>query len=126
MVFAPYDVASSDYRPPFLRVYAIRGGTSIEVRDVRGCAAKEGSDEVSEEHLHDFSPDLPFRLGLLKVRQRTRGEHTYLLAPFRVDRPERFPTRAEAERQKVEEEHRKAEELSSLVDAYRRKFGDLT
>lgn len=129
VLFAPYHVARREYRPPFLRVYSLQADGAVTVREACG---EEGKPEVTATHLIDLTPDLPFRLGLLRSPKKIGAEPTFLLAPVHPNEPcvfqravDKQRTRAEKERTRAEKERLRRKTLEARLAAYKEKFGEL-
>lgn len=119
VVFAPYHVASREYRPPFLRAYVFAEDGTVSLAEVREICCKEGSDEIRETGILALPPELPFRLGLQQMEIQTAGTPTYTLVPVHPTQPRLLP-------RAVERERRQKEALQRELDAYRKRFGPLS
>ena len=117
-VFSPYKVTSKVYEPPFLRVFILEEDGSYDQLDLHEVTLKEGK-EINEENIINLEKKLPFRLGLMQMKQLHQGNQPrFRLILIDPSEPKIFPTRAE----KAEA---RAEKAEGTLQAYRRKYGDL-
>ncbi|TFG23436.1 MAG: hypothetical protein EU529_07415 [Promethearchaeota archaeon] len=121
-VFSPYLVTSKRYAPPFLRVYILQDDGSYKQEDLRAITIEEGGS-IDEPQILDLSDKLPFRLGLMRLKQQFLGGkplfRLILIDPLEL---RVLPTRRERE---VAEGEKKAEEAKKELQEYRDKFGEL-
>ncbi len=129
VVFSPYKVTGKIYAPPFLRVYVLQDDGFYKQEDLRSITLKEG-EKVDEKNIVDVSDILPFRLGLMQLKQHYEGEKP-LFRLILIDPSElsvlltgREKDKEEAE-QKIKETEQKVKELEKNLQKYREKFGEL-
>ena len=120
-VFSPYKVTSKIYNPPFLRVLILKDDETYKQEELRSITLKEG-EGINEKNIIDISTTLPFRLGLMQLRQQHEGE----LPLFRLifidpSEPRILPSITE----KAREAEEKVKELGKNINKYREKFGEL-
>jgi len=150
VVFSPYLVTSKRYAPPFLRAYILQEDGSYKQEELRAITIEEGG-AIDETQVLDLSDKLPFRLGLMRLKQQllggkplfrlilidpleirvlpTRREKEVEEAKKEAERAKKEAERAkkEAERAKKEAEEvkKEAEEVKKELQEYRNKFGEL-
>jgi hypothetical protein len=122
VVFAPFHVATWQYKPPFLRAYFVNESGKYEPHDLVETIAKEG-DAIQEADIAgkvlDVSNLVPFRIGLVERVKKYRGD----LQEYRMVLID--PTEARILLTSGEMDRDRANHLQDLVDKYRAKFGDL-
>ncbi|MHA1716793.1 MAG: hypothetical protein ACTSXP_14205, partial [Promethearchaeota archaeon] len=146
IVFAPYDVASDFYKPPFMRIYYLKEGTYYHL-DIREIALKAGDTSVNKEAIVDLGEILPFRLGILeREKLHHDGRKLYRLVFFDKiearmlktalelerarankleERAEREKERAEREKERAEREKERAEREKERAEREREKANKL-
>ncbi|MEX2681926.1 MAG: hypothetical protein Q6373_010005 [Candidatus Sigynarchaeota archaeon] len=139
ITFPTYHVATSTYKPPFLRAYIYQPSTrQYSIHDLKQTIIKEGEPLTRDlcddpGKLIDTSGIVPFRIGLMERRVRLKGGlATYRMILVHPTEPVMLLTRAEQERARAEQEKARAEQekaradsLEKLVSRYRDKFGPL-
>ncbi|MGQ4875646.1 MAG: Uma2 family endonuclease [Promethearchaeia archaeon] len=143
VVFSPYKVTSKVYHPPFLRAYILKDEVYQQM-ELREITLKEGG-EIKKDNIIDISDILPFRLGLMQLKQKHEGDQPlYRLIFLHPSELKIFPSskdkllkekkEAEEKAQKAEEKAQKAEEkakkseikikeLEEELKKYKNKFG---
>ncbi|MHA1716791.1 MAG: hypothetical protein ACTSXP_14195 [Promethearchaeota archaeon] len=153
IVFAPYDVASVFYKPPFMRIYYLKEGTYYHL-DIREIALKAGSTSVNKEAIVDLGETLKIRLGIMeREKLHHDGRKLYRLVFFdkiedqmlktslelerersnkleeraekEKERADKLEARLEKEKERAEKEREKANKLEKLLEKYKERFGDL-
>ncbi len=77
IVFAPYHVATQNYRPPFLRVYSKLQNGEYVIKELHKVVGIEGA-ALNFDAIFDLGPDLPFQVGLLELKKRhERNQQRY-------------------------------------------------
>ncbi len=127
-VFSPYKVTSKIYNPPFLRVFILKDDGSYKQEELRSITLNEG-ERIDEENIIDISNTLPFRLGLMRLKQQHEGEQPLFRLIF-IDpsEPMILPSiteKAKEAEEKAKEAEEKAKELEKDLKKYREKFGEL-
>jgi hypothetical protein len=102
VVFAPFDVASKHYHPPFLRVYLLREDGSYEIKERRACCTDK-TGTILEDQLIDMANIVPFRMGI----EELEGKHEQVQTRYRIvlvqpDLPERLLSGYEREKQRAD------------------------
>lgn len=122
VVFSPYLMTSKRYAPPFLRAYILQEDRSYKQEELRAITIEEGG-AIDETQVLDLDDKLPFRLGLMRLKQQFLGGKP-LFRLILIDPLEMrvLPTKREKE---VEEAEKKAEEAEKKLQEYRDKFGEL-
>jgi len=122
VVFSPYLVTSKRYAPPFLRAYILQEDGFYKVEELRAITIEEGG-AIDETQVLDLSDKLPFRLGLMQLKQQFLGSKP-LFRLILIDPLEMrvLPTRREKE---VEEAKKETELVKKELQKYRDKFGEL-
>ena len=138
-IFSPYKVASKIYDPPFLRVFILQEDGSYRQEDLQSITLKEG-EKVDEKNLIDISYKLPFRLGLMRLKQHHEGKLSLFRLIFidplepriflsKTEKAEKEKQEAEEKAKKAVEEKQeieeKATEFENTLIQYRKKFGEL-
>jgi len=120
-VFSPYKVTSKIYNPPFLRAFILKDDGTYKQEELRSITLKEG-EGINEKNIIDISTTLPFRLGLMQLRQQHEGEEPLFRLIF-IDpsEPRILPSITE----KAKEAEEKVKELEKEINKYREKFGEL-
>ncbi|MGV9202772.1 MAG: hypothetical protein ACOC44_01985 [Promethearchaeia archaeon] len=72
VVFSPYKIAEDLYGPPFLRVYTRNDDGSYRHEELHACTMHEGK-ALDLHHIIDITDKLPFRLGLMQLKQQLVG-----------------------------------------------------
>ncbi|MHA1714662.1 MAG: hypothetical protein ACTSXP_03375 [Promethearchaeota archaeon] len=115
IVFAPFNVASRPYKPPFLRVHLLDGEHYREV-NVRSVALVEGTDLLNGDAIVDLGDRIPFRVGLLKrARLHFSGDSLYRLVLFEKSRDVKLLTALERERELKEKEKERADRFAESL-----------
>ncbi|MHA1697719.1 MAG: hypothetical protein ACTSWN_02645, partial [Promethearchaeota archaeon] len=146
VIFSPYHVASSIYKPPFLRAYLLTDDGNYEIKEVHGVSVDDRGS-VLVDNVLDVTRLVPFKIGLLKRSAvHESGEALYYLVLFDAETMTIYPTRAEKEKARAEKERARAEkekaraekeraradaaeeelrETKTLLERYRNKFGEI-
>jgi hypothetical protein len=146
ITFPAYHVATSTYRPPFLRAYVYQSSTrQYIIHDLNQAIVKEGETLTQDlcndrNKLLDTSGIVPFRIGLMERRVQFKGglstwrmilvhqtEPVLLLTRAEQEkvRAEQEKARAEQEKARAEQEKARADDLQKVVGRYRDRFGPL-
>lgn len=131
IVFPAYHVATSMYRPPFLRAFIMQGDAKeYTVCDLHQALLKEGehltADRCGEDKLIDTSGIVPFRIGLMERRVKVKGGlSAWRMVLVHPTEPRLLQTRLEQEKARAEQEKARADHLEALVTKYKDKFGSL-
>ena len=72
VVFSPYLMTSKRYAPPFLRAYILQEVSSYKQEELRAITIEEGG-AIDETQVLDLDDKLPFRLGLMRLKQQFLG-----------------------------------------------------
>ncbi|HME56355.1 MAG TPA: hypothetical protein VKM55_29420 [Candidatus Lokiarchaeia archaeon] len=124
VVFAPYDVATKLYRPPFVRAYQLRDDGSQEIKEQRNCCMDE-SKSILEQNLIDFGGVVPFRIGIEEmVEKHEQTMNRYRLILVHQDRPERYYTSLEQEKERANQEKERANREQERADKYKKLLED--
>lgn len=129
VLFSPYFMTSKRYAPPFLRAYILQEDGSYKQEELRAITLEEGG-EIDETQIIDVSDKLPFRLGLMRLKQQYLGGKPLFRVIF-LDLLETriLPTRREKEVEEAKKEVEEAKEqvkiLAKRLQKYKDKFGEL-
>lgn len=118
VVFSPYKVTSKIYEPPFLRVFILQEDGSYNKEDLRSRTLKEG-ETIDEKNIIDVSGKLPFRLGLMQLKQQHEEEQPLFRLIF-ID-----PSEPRILLSKTEKAEKKAKDLEKILIEYQQRFGEL-
>ncbi|NMC08319.1 MAG: hypothetical protein GYA24_24140 [Candidatus Lokiarchaeota archaeon] len=132
VVFPAYHVATTTYKPPFLRAYIYQSSTRQHViHDLKQAIVKEG-EPLSKaacddpEKLLDTSSIVPFRIGLMERNVQVKGGFSaWRMILVHPTEPRMFLTRAEQEKARAEQEKARADELERVLSRYKERFGSL-
>ncbi|MHC1591274.1 MAG: PDDEXK family nuclease [Candidatus Helarchaeales archaeon] len=146
VIFSPYNVASSIYKPPFLRAYLLTDDGNYKIKEVHDVSVDDNGS-VLVDNVLDVTRLVPFKIGLLKRSTvHESGEPLYYLALFDAKTMTIYPTRAEKEKARVEKgkspaekekaraenekaraenEKARADKLESLIEKYKNRFGEI-
>ncbi|MHC1591272.1 MAG: hypothetical protein ACXQS8_04255, partial [Candidatus Helarchaeales archaeon] len=139
VIFSPYHVASSIYKPPFLRAYLLTDNGNYEIKEIHGVSVDDNGS-VLVDNVLDVTRLVPFKIGLLKRSTvHESGKALYYLALFDAEtmtiyqtraekekaRAEKEKARAEKEKARAEKEKARADKLESLLEKYKNKFGEI-
>jgi hypothetical protein len=143
VVFSPYLVTSKRYAPPFLRAYILQEDGSYKQEELRAITIEEGG-AIDETQVLDLSDKLPFRLGLMRLKQQFLGGkplfRLILIDPLEMrvlptrrekeveevkKEAERAKKEAEEVKKEAERAKKEAEEVKKELQEYRNKFGEL-
>ncbi|NMC06330.1 MAG: DUF874 family protein [Candidatus Lokiarchaeota archaeon] len=121
IVFAPFDVATKFYRPPFARVYQLQTNGSYSIKEIRSnCVDKDGT--IIAANLIDLDANIPFRIGIEElVSKHEKVQNRYRLVPVHQHSLERLPTRIEQEKQRAEQERQRAEQEKQRAEQERQR-----
>ncbi len=128
-VFNPFKVTSKIYKPPFLRVFILKHDGTYKQEDLRSNTLTEG-EKIDEKNIINVSDNLPFRLGLMQLKQQHEGDQPLFRLVFidpsesRIFTSKTEKVKKEAE-EKVKEAEKKAKELENELKKYYEKFGKL-
>jgi len=118
IIFAPFDVASKHYRPPFARAYVLMADGSHAIREQRNTCV-DAAGAVIEQNLIDLGDAVPFRVGIEKLEgKHEKTQDRFRLVIVRSASPERFLTAFEQEKQRAEQEKQRAEQEKQRADKY--------
>jgi Uma2 family endonuclease len=79
VIFAPYDVGSRMYKPPFLRAYVMNETGEYQVRELRKVTMQEGG-AIDWDTVIDIGDRVPFQFGLSElVKKHDKGLSLYKL-----------------------------------------------
>ena len=128
VIFSPYKVASKIYNPPFVRVFVLEDDGTYRQEDFQKITLKE-DEEIDEKNIIDISSKVPFRLGLMQLKQKHEGGLPLFRLIF-IDPSELkiFPSKMDMLKQaeiKAQEAEAKAQDLEKTLKKYRDKFGKL-
>lgn len=72
IIFAPYHVASETYKPPFLRVYAMKDDGEYGIQELHEITLKEGG-EINPDAIIKVGSLFPFNFGLMQLKRQLEG-----------------------------------------------------
>ena len=102
LIFAPFDVASRHYRPPFVRVYFLMDDGSYAIKEQRNSCI-DAAGVLIEQNIIDLEGVVPFRVGIEELpAKHEKNQSRYRLIIVRNDSPARFLTSLDLERQRAE------------------------
>lgn len=111
VIYSPFKMTSKLYHPPFIRVYILKSDGEYTQEELYDITLKEGGT-INQENLIDTSDILPFRIGLMKLKQEHEGKRgLYRLIFLQPSEPKLFIT--------------KAEQVEKDLKKYKEKFGTL-
>jgi hypothetical protein len=132
VVFPAYHVATTTYKPPFLRAYNYQASTRQHaIHDLNQAIVKEGEDLTrgpceDSGKLLDTCSIVPFRIGLMERQVKVKGGlSAWRMILVHPTEPRILLTCAEQERARVEQEKAPADALEKLVERYKGRFGSL-
>lgn len=103
LVFSPYDVATRQYKPPFLRIYKYCSEGFYDEFTIRAVASKEGEPEINLANTFDPRPEFPFLIGLQQLKSlHESGSKRFRVIFIDPNTNERLLTRLEEERKRAE------------------------
>jgi Uma2 family endonuclease len=120
IIFSPYNVASSIYKPPFIRAYLLNQTGNYEIIDIRDVCFK---DQKLIENNVIKSEAIPFWLGLIQLEEKHEND----LPRFRIIvinpktkqnyllNEEKFYINWQSEKQRADEEKQRADELAEQL-----------
>ena len=116
IIFAPFDVATKTYKPPFIRVYFLQKDRAYINKELRNtCFKPDGSLIV--ENLIDFDGMLPFKIGLKELEQKHDGGRTlYRMVFFDQNSSQLFLTKLEQEKKRADQEKSRADQEKIRAD----------
>ncbi|MEX2756010.1 MAG: hypothetical protein Q6365_011460, partial [Candidatus Sigynarchaeota archaeon] len=117
VIFAPFDVASKHYRPPFVRAYMLMPDGSYAIKEQRNTCV-DASGGLIERNLIDLESAAPFRVGLEELEgKHEKTQSRYRLIIVQKGSPDRLRTGLEQERQRAEAEKQRAEAEKQRAEA---------
>ncbi|MEX2680587.1 MAG: hypothetical protein Q6373_003255 [Candidatus Sigynarchaeota archaeon] len=124
VVFAPFDVATKFYRPPFVRVYQLQDDGSYKIEERRNsCVDETGRIIVAE--LIDVGASIPFRFGIEQLEgKHEKTQPRYRLILVRKDSASRLPTRLEKEMARADQEKARADQEKARAEKLERLLKD--
>jgi len=103
LVFAPYDVATKQYKPPFLRIYKYCSDGFYEEFTIRAVASVEGKLEINFSNIFDPRPEFPFLIGLQQLKSiHESGSKRFRVIFIDPEKRELLLTRFEEEKKRAE------------------------
>jgi Uma2 family endonuclease len=124
VVFAPFDVATKFYRPPFARVYQLQADGSYTIKEIRNnCVDKDGM--IVAAHLVDLDGGVPFRIGIEELGSKhEKVQNRFRLILVQQHTSDRYPTSIEQEKQRADQEKQRAEQEKQRAEKYLRLLKD--
>lgn len=114
VIFAPYDVGSRMYKPPFLRVYVMADNGEYQARESRKITRQEGG-EIDWDAVLDVGNRVPFQFGLSELKKKhEKGLSLYRLLLCDVREKKVFMSRVEQAEARAD---KLSEELEKLKDS---------
>ncbi|MHA1338810.1 MAG: hypothetical protein ACTSRZ_02130 [Promethearchaeota archaeon] len=145
IVYPSYHVASNFYKPPFLRIYRLKGD-KYEREDIRKIAMVENG-ELKSEGIISLGDQIPFRIGLMERSIRlvnnekiyrliiidkkedkilpTRAEYEHIQFLKEKERADKEKERADKEKERADKEKERADQLEEILKKYKEKYGVL-
>ncbi|NMC06502.1 MAG: hypothetical protein GYA24_14895 [Candidatus Lokiarchaeota archaeon] len=111
-VFAPFDVATRPYQPPFARAYLLQGDGSYRFIDLRTAIPEaRSSAPFPQQDQLDTGTLLPFNFGLVKL-EKTHEKQKPLFRLVLIDKEtsRMFLSKVELQERKIEQEKQRAEQ----------------
>ncbi len=124
VVFAPFDVATKLYHPPFVRVYQLQDDGSYTIEERRNsCVDETGRIIVAE--LIGLGASIPFRIGIEQLEGKHETTlHRYRLILVRKDSASRLLTSLEQERARGDQEKTRADQEKARAEKLERLLKD--
>jgi hypothetical protein len=119
VVFCPFDVATSTYTPPFLRIYSFTDGNqNINFKDFRDVCI-DSNGEFNQENLFSFDENIPFRIGLMKLeKMHEKNRELYRLLIIDQNKLKLLLPKVDKEKKRADEEKKRADEEKKRADEY--------
>jgi Uma2 family endonuclease len=124
VVFAPFDVATRFYHPPFLRVYQLQEGGSYSIEERRDSCVDEGGRMIDAE-LVSLGGNIPLRVGIEQLEgKHEKTQHRFRLILVEKDVSTRLLTKLEQERTRGDKEKDRADLEKARADKLERLLKD--
>ena len=134
VVFAPFDVASRPYQPPFARSYLLQPDGNYKLKELRGARSiADAAVPFPPADQLDLEGLIPFNLGLVKL-EKTHEKNKTLYRLVLIDKDtskvllskvelqerelKQEKQRAEQEKQRAEQEKQRAEQEKQRAEKY--------
>ena len=118
VVFSPFFVTSTVYRPPFLRVYTLGEDGGYRQVELRKITLVEGG-EMDPDAVITVGDFLPFRFGIMELTQKhVEGMSLYRLILIAPDELRILPM----ERDQLKTER---DQLKGKLEEYKTRFGEI-
>ena len=119
IVFCTHPIGSKIYRPPFLRVYMLEetGEYSIQETNKFVCVEGEAEEKWNLKEIVDTSKYLPFRVGLMELKNRYFPDHPiYRMILIDSSKNRVFQSSREASKMRVDQEQARADQEQARAD----------
>jgi len=119
IIFAPYEVTSKHYAPPFMRVYILNENGQYEKKTVRQIATKEADSSIDRTMMVALTPYINNAVGLEQLNEKHKsGSFRYRLFFLNLETNERLLTKEEKMAKLFEKEKKRADEEKKRADEY--------
>ncbi|MHA1717886.1 MAG: hypothetical protein ACTSXP_19770 [Promethearchaeota archaeon] len=131
IIFAPYHVTSSVFKPPFMRIHVLGDDGKYTHVDVKEIALIEGEQIINKKHVFDVHARLPFRFAIMERKKihndgqklyrlifldKTKDEILKTLSERKDELLKREKARAEQEKARAEQEKARAEQEKARAE----------
>ncbi|MHA1698550.1 MAG: hypothetical protein ACTSWN_06900 [Promethearchaeota archaeon] len=145
IIFAPYHVTSSLFKPPFMRIHVLGDDGKYTHVDVKEIALIEG-EQININNIFDIHERLPFRFALMERKKihhdgqklyrlvfldktkdeilRTLSERKDVWLNREKARADREKARADREKARADREKARADRLEKMLEEFRKKVKD--
>nr|MDO8118039.1 hypothetical protein [Candidatus Sigynarchaeota archaeon] len=118
IVFAPFDVGTRPYQPPFARAYLSRTGGDHVLKEFKRSSTLAG-DSIPVSEQIDLEGLVPFNVGLVKLeRLHEKFKPLYRLVLVNRDTSQVLLSKDELQARAVEQEKQRAEQEKQRADKY--------
>ena len=127
LIFPSYHVTSKYYKPPFMRIYLLQENEEYKMIELREIAfIEDGEGKIIEKNtdaIVDISHRLPFRLALLKRKQKHDGGlPLFRIVLIKLKSFEIFQTTAELERERTKIAENKLQQTKNKLQQTKNKL----
>jgi Uma2 family endonuclease len=121
IVYTPYNVATKNFRAPYLRVHKLNADQDYDIFNIKAVASIEGKPEIKEENLISLSPILPVRIGIEQMEIKyNKNAPRFRLVLFKLDSQERLLSKLEYEEKRADEQTKRADEQTKRAEKYKK------
>ena len=126
LIFCPYHVATTLYKPPFVRAYILKPDGSYHLHELRKEMDFEKIDSINSDQIIDLKQNVPFNIGLVKLKKVHEGKlPLYRMVLINQNDNSLYLTKMEIEKTRADKAEKKVANLESVIDKYKQKFGEI-